>query len=527
MEQLFTYVLTNAVTATLLALAAAAIARFSHRPVLWYALWLVVLLRLLAPPIFAVDLAIPDLGRGAASPGTAAVSVSGGAVALESSGISLSPLGLIAALWAAGAMVVIGFAIAQSNQLRQILVASEPAPDTLGSRVADLCRLLGLRRAPPTVVVKDRVPPMLWAFLGSVRLILPEELLTRLDANETDTLLAHELAHLSRRDHWVRHLELAALAIFWWNPIAWWATSRLRRAQELCCDQRVAELLPDHRRAYADTLVETARFLSGRRLPVGSPARAMADLSQMKGRIRMIMSNPHARRLSLTTKILAAAILVAAVAITPMLTAQPEDPDYSGEPITLSIKDADLNDVLWTFAKISGFEILLEPGIAGKVTMNVDQVPWDGALVSIVQDQGLEWEREGNQIIIRRPGGEKRVPAIPVKASPPTPLGVEAFDTTVHKYFDGSGIEPPKFLEKLPPKYPPELRKIGTSGFVIAELVIDEGGKVRNVAIHESPADELSAAATEAIEQWTFEPATKDGKPVAVSYSVTLEFRLE
>ncbi len=554
MEQLFTYVLTNAVTATLLALAAAAIARFSHRPVLLYALWLVVLLRLLAPPIFAVDLAIPDLGRGAASPGTAAVSVSGGAVALESSGISLSPLGLIAALWAGGAMVVIGFAIAQSNQLRQILVAGEPASDGLSSRVADLCRRLRLRRAPPTVVVDDRVPPMLWAFLGSVRLILPIELLDRLDENETDTLLAHELAHLSRRDHWVRHLEFAALAIFWWNPVAWWATKRVRRAQELCCDQRVAELLPNHRRAYADCLVETAGFLSGRRLPLGSPARAMADLTQMKGRIHMIMSSPPSRRLSLTTKIAAAILLVAAVAITPMLTAQPEEPDFSGESVSLSLEDASLNDVISTFAKISGFEILVEPGITGTVTMTVDQVPWDGALFSIIQDQGLEWERHGNQIIIRRAGAGKRAPAQPVSASrpappaggappapptddappappagesPPAPPTIEVFNTTVHRYVEGGDIEPPKALEKLPPRYPPEMRKSGMSGIVVAELVIDQGGAVRDVAIQDSPADEFSAAATNALEQWTFEPATMDGKPVAVSYIVTLKFALK
>ena len=64
MEQLLTLGLTNAVTAALMALAAAAIARFSRRPILWYALWLVVLIRLLVPPIFAVDLVIPDFGRG-------------------------------------------------------------------------------------------------------------------------------------------------------------------------------------------------------------------------------------------------------------------------------------------------------------------------------------------------------------------------------------------------------------------------------------------------------------------------------
>jgi TonB family protein len=527
METLLTFGLSNALTAAVLAVVAAGIARITRRPALWYALWLVVLLRLLAPPIFAVDLVIPELGRDAALPGAAAVSVSGGTVSLERSGVSLSPVTLIAAIWAAGAMVVIGFSIAQSNQLRQILVAGKRAPAKIGDRVTDLARRLGLRRAPPTIVVEDRVPPMLWAFLGSVRLILPTELLTRLDTNQTDTLLAHELAHLARRDHWARHLELAALATFWWNPVAWWAARRLRRAQELCCDQRVAELLPNQRRAYANTLVETARFLSGRRLPMGSPARAMADLSQMKGRIRMIMGNPHTGRLSPTTKIVTAVVLGAAVAITPILTAQHEEYDYNGEPVTLSLKDADLNDVFSTFAKISGCEILVEPGLTGRVTMNVDQVPWDGALVSIVQDQGLEWQRNGNQIVIRKAGSERQVPAKPVEPSPPAPPPLEIDNSTVIKYVEGGEIEPPKALEKLPPKYPPEMRKAGVSGLVVAELVIDQGGAVRNVAIQESPADELSKAATEALEQWTFEPATKDGDPVAVTYVVTLKFSLK
>lgn len=526
METLFNLGLTNALTAAALALAAAAIARFSRRPALWYALWLVVLLRLLAPPILTVDLPIPDFSRTPGATDAAVIAVSGGEVAAADPGFSLDPRPVIALVWAAGALMVVGFAISQFAQLRQILAASEPASPEIARRVAVLSQQLGLRRAPPTVQVLDLVPPMLWAFLGSVRLILPSKLLDRLDADGTDTLLAHELSHLSRRDHWVRHIELAALAVFWWNPVAWWATSRLRRAQELCCDQRVAELLPDHRRAYADCLVETARFLSGRRIPLGSPARAMADLSQMKGRIRMIMSDPHARRLSLGTRIAAAVVLVAAVSVTPMLTAQPDKPDYSGEPVTLSFKDADLNDVFSTFAKISGAEILVEPGITGRVTMNVDQVPWDGALVTIVEEQGLEWERNGNQIIIRRPGGEKLVPAKPVKPHPPESPADRIDGATVHKYVEGGGIEPPKAQEKLPPKYPPEMREQGVSGLVIAELLIDENGFVRDVAIQESPADEFSTAATEALEQWTFEPATKDGKPVAVTYIVTLNFAL-
>jgi TonB family protein len=527
MDHLLNVGLSNALIAAALAVVAAAIARVTKHPALWYALWLVVLLRLLAPPVFAVNLPIPDFGRAASAPGTPIVAVSGGATSLADPGFSIDPLGVIAVIWAAGAMAVIGFAIAQSVQLRQILVASEPASPAVADRVADLSRKLGLRRAPPTVQVEDRVPPMLWAFLASVRLILPSELLARLDADQTDTLLAHELAHLSRRDHWVRHVELAALALFWWNPVAWWATGRVRRAQELCCDQRVAELLPGHRRSYADTLVETARFLSGRQLPLGSPARAMADVSQMKGRIQMIMTTDRVRDLSLTSRIAAAAILVAVLALTPVLTARPDEPMELGRPISLSLENADLLDVLATFAEISAVEILVESGISGTVTATFDEVPWDQALFTVIEGQGLAWERAGDRIIVRRAEGEGLVPVRPAPGEPSTRLAGRLDGVEVFRYVADGTISEPVVLDKIPPKYPPDAREAGTQGVVVADLVIDETGTVRDVLIKESPSDNLSAAAIEALEQWRFAPATMDGDPVAVRYIVTLKFQLK
>ena len=527
MDQLITFGLTNAVTAALLALAAAAIARFSRRPILWYALWLVVLLRLLAPPVFAVDLAIPVFARASSSSDAAMVEVSGAAVAVSESGVAMDPLAIVGLIWAAGALVVIGFAIAQSFQLRQILAVSDPASGEIENRVRDLSRQLGVRRPPPTVQVLDRVPPMLWAFLGSVRLILPAELLARLDEDMTDTLLAHELIHLRRRDHWVRHLELAALALFWWNPVAWWATRRVRRAQELCCDERVAELLPNHRRAYADTLVETAQFLSGRRLPLGSPARAMADLSQMKGRIQMIMTTSRAGRMSLATRLLAAAMLVAALAVTPILTATPDEPEFTGRPVDLVLEDADLDDVLATFSKLSAIEILVESGISGKVTAKFEQVPWDAALFTILRDQGLTWERTGDQLIVRRADSEGLVPVRPADGEPTARLAGKLDGEDVFRYIPDGKISEPVIIDKVMPKYPPEARKAGIKGIVVGDLMIDEIGMVRDVVIKESASDELSTAAIEAFEQWRFEPAMMDGEAVVVRYIVTIKFNLK
>lgn len=529
MDALIGLGLSNAVTAALLAVAAALIARFTKRPALWYALWLAVLLRLLAPPVLAVALPIPELGQPADGSAIEAVSVHGGAVSLAEHGTSLDPGLVVAVIWAGGALLVLGFALAQSVHLGQILAGGAPAAEAVETRIRALSSDFGLRRYPPAVVVPDLVPPMLWAFFGKVRLILPSQLMARLDGRQTEALLAHELAHLRRRDHWVRHVELAALALFWWNPIAWWATARVRRAQELCCDQRVAALLPNHRRSYADCLVETARFLSGRTLPLGSPARAMADLSQLKGRIAMIMNETHDSRLSLPVRLVATAMLLVALAVTPMLTAtadRPGDTDM-GRPITLELDDADLLDVLATFSEISGVEILVETGVSGTVSASFHEVPWDTALAKILQSQGLVWHRAGDQIIVRRAEGEALVAGVPADREPTTRLAGKLDGEKVFRYVPDARVSEPVALDKVPPKYPPAAREAGIAGTVVADLVIDEVGTVRDVVILKSPSDDLSVAAIDAIGQWRFAPATMDGEPVAVRYVVTVKFRLE
>jgi protein TonB len=92
---------------------------------------------------------------------------------------------------------------------------------------------------------------------------------------------------------------------------------------------------------------------------------------------------------------------------------------------------------------------------------------------------------------------------------------------------EGGDYSQPKVIHYEPPHYSPEMRKAGISGPVVASLLIDKTGVVREVEIVKSPADELSAAATEAVEQWIFEPATKDGEPVDVRFMVTVMFRLK
>jgi hypothetical protein len=151
---------------------------------------------------------------------------------------------------------------------------------------------------------------MLWALAGPPRLLLPAALWDRLGAEQQDTLLAHELAHLRRRDHWVRRLELLVVGLYWWHPVAWWARRQLREAEEECCDAWVVWALPTAARAYATALLETVTFLSQTRPALPAVASGAGHVQLLKRRLTMILKGTPPRSLTGGGLLLVAALAV-------------------------------------------------------------------------------------------------------------------------------------------------------------------------------------------------------------------------
>lgn len=87
-------------------------------------------------------------------------------------------------------------------------------------------------------------------------------------------------------------------------------------------------------------------------------------------------------------------------------------------------------------------------------------------------------------------------------------------------------VKPPKVVNKVQPEYPESARD--AKGTVVLEIVIDEQGRVRNPAVAESSGNaDLDRSALDTIAQWTFQPATLEGRPVAVYYTITIRFTPE
>jgi beta-lactamase regulating signal transducer with metallopeptidase domain len=356
--------LSNALAATVLALAVATIGRICRRPALLHSLWIIVLLKLVAPPLWPVHLGlfpaaaetvatspparsselvaarlpvvlieevpldVTEIPAVPEAPPPPSRSESPAAMAM----LAVNWRSLVAGVWLIGCGVWLAWALARVVRFRRAMRGAEPAPYGLRVLVDKLAQRLGLAEAPEVGVVPGAVSPLVWTLGGRPLMLVPAELWERLDDDQRATLLIHELAHLRRRDHWVRVLELVVTGLYWWHPIVWWARRALRDAEEQCCDAWVVWARPGAAKAYATALLETVDFLSEARSPLPLAASGIGHVDHLKRRLTMIFSGMTPKGLSWAGRL---TVFALACALLPLAPAPAQDAPAPPPPPTV------------------------------------------------------------------------------------------------------------------------------------------------------------------------------------------------
>jgi TonB family protein len=101
---------------------------------------------------------------------------------------------------------------------------------------------------------------------------------------------------------------------------------------------------------------------------------------------------------------------------------------------------------------------------------------------------------------------------------------LRAQDDKVYKVADG--VEPPRLLKKIDPEYTQKARDAKISGTCVLEVVVGADGKARDMKVKRSLDAGLDEKAIEAVERWEFAPGRLGGKPVAVSATIEINFKL-
>jgi TonB family protein len=220
---------------------------------------------------------------------------------------SRSLFGVLAPLWLLGVGAVMLWYAAGTIGIWRLSRRSVRGPASLHETTMFLARAAGMTRDVQVRISADDRVPMTWGLLRPT-ILLPSRWHEWPD-DRLEAVLAHELAHAARFDVAAHRIARIAAALYWFNPLAWFAMRQAQIERERACDDLVLArgALAS---AYAGELVAIARALSA-----PEAALPMARRSRLEARIMAIL-DPRTNRTgtSLIVAAVAAFIVVAATA---------------------------------------------------------------------------------------------------------------------------------------------------------------------------------------------------------------------
>src|SRR5262245_58736213 len=163
----------------------------------------------------------------------------------------------VLAVWLGGVAFFGGRLLLGLIGVRQLRRQKLPLPRELAQRVERLGRGLGMR-ARSMVFLSRRVGEAVGVGLVRALVLLPAAWASEMPLPMLEAVIAHELAHLHRRDLWVVLLERVVETLLFYHPAVWWLSGRLRAERELCCDE-LAVALTGRRLEYVQALETVAR----------------------------------------------------------------------------------------------------------------------------------------------------------------------------------------------------------------------------------------------------------------------------
>jgi TonB family protein len=416
---------------------------------------------------------------------------------------------LLYAIWIGGSLVTLSLLVPSALALRRLVSRARPmsGSDWIGT-ASVLRQSLGFNRNVSLLRCDDGSLPLTWG------LFRPQVLLP-VDAEEWTesrrfSVLAHELAHIRRYDWLFQILAEAVCAVYWFHPLFWIARNRIHVESERACDDVVLGLgvaRPD----YATHLLDIARSVKRRR-PAWS--LSMAGRLHLESRLVAILS-PETNRNAARRKAVLAVALPLLCAVVPIAAVRAPEPPLDAVPRV----------VRYTMPPLYSDEGRRRR-VEGVVTIDA-RVDSSGRPRDLRIVRGLGFGLDENALLAVRnwqfaPGTRpEAVARVDVEFSLET---AELNDLIANDMVTrvGPGVVPPRIVRRVEPRHPSDATE--RNGTVLLDAVIEDDGIPRVVRVVRSLSWEMDEAAIEALEQWRFSPAERDGEPVKVRMDVEMKF---
>lgn len=483
-----------------------------------------------------------ETGIVAASAAAVIEEVAAPAAAVRSPRSATDPAAALATLWLGGSLAFLAVLLLGLSRLAMFAARARPIDDGPWVSIArEIEREYGL--AQPTRLLCGTHPSLLvtWG-LRPARVLIPAAAAAWSD-DRIRIVLRHELAHVKRND-WLAQLAGEMLrVIYWFNPLAWIACSRLRSESEQACDDEVLRggvSASD----YATHLLEVTRALRLDAAP-RVPAPAMARCSRLERRFDAML-NARVIRTPATSwfRVATGAVLLGATSL--VAAAQGGSSVFSGSvkdstgapapgvtvalvnPSTAARFEVKTNDRgEFSFVPLPAGQYQLEATLPGFKKAEAS-IALSGA--SVRRDVALSLGTLSETVTIRGGGSgatSSASGAAPSRRSPDPELSRAALQKDIDACEPsptGGRVRPPRKIKDVKPIYPPSLQAAGVGGVVGIKATIGADGLVREYEVVKPVHPELDAAAVEAVKNWQFDGTLLNCAPTEVTMTVSLTF---
>jgi beta-lactamase regulating signal transducer with metallopeptidase domain len=439
-------------------------------------------------------------------------------------------------LWLAGTAFFVGMLMTGFARLAWLASRADTVESLLWQQqLRELSQRYG--RARPVQLLQSHHPALLvtWG-VRSPKILLPLGADTW-PADRIRVVLAHELAHVIRHD-WLSQISAEMLrALYWFNPLVWLASRRLREESERACDDAVLEMGVDGP-VYATHLLEVAKGFSGYRR-AWSPAPAIASPSHLERRVRAML-NARLNRRPLT-RLARVAIVIAVVGITLPIAAlaQASFSTFSGSvvdpmngllPKTVLVLTNTRTQAKYEvrsdasgrfeFVGLPPSDYLLEANLPGFATLR-GTVSVTGQ--DVFQEIRLNVGELEETVTVTAGGGDRPDRPEPREVKKrPLPVCPDALAGGI-----GGRIRPPVKVRDVRPRYPIGVDDAKDEELVRLNAVIATDGSIKDLQVVEPAHPAFAAAAVEGVRQWGFDETLLNCAPTEVSMRVSVAFRRE
>jgi TonB family protein len=360
-------------------------------------------------------------------------------------------------------------------------------------------------------------------------LLLPAQLGATLLSEDLDAVLAHEFAHMRRRDFAKNLLyQLLSLPIAF-HPVLWLTRSRMAETRELVCDDLAANAVAGRQR-YARSLLRLATQFSHEPHAAPTPhAIGIFDAHPFKNFERRVMNLTHhsielrgAARYATTALsiVLIGGACTSALAFRQQVAAPQTPTTTAPSTVNIGTPASDQGAPSTVNLAVPASDLKNAPSV-----VNIAPAPTGNGPSTVT-------------FAFPRPTVGQPAPSVKVDiadASSPNPVVkvltnvvVEPIQTNIQtstvstiqvRPGDIAGNRD-KFVE---PIYPPDAKAAGIQGSVVLDAVIGKDGNIASLKLVSGP-PELTKAAWEAVKQWTYKPYLLNGDPIAVETTITVTF---